>query len=139
MAVTLDIPGLAVAIRAAGSTEAIPPGVQTVLGYILPATTALIVSHAPKAPDDIHNAAAIRLAGWLYEADPTDSRMQDAVRVSGAAVLLAPFREHQAGVLGPGAQLEPPADRPIPAPPGDGSFILRSVNGELTWLPFPSP
>ena len=140
MAVTLTIGEVAVAIRAATATDSVPGPIQTVLGFIVPAATAVVLRHAPQAPDAVHNAALVRLAGWLFDADPTDSRIADAITVSGAANLLAQWRVHRAAVVeGPGSA--PPAPTPggLPSPPSEGTFILAVKDGVLTWRAFPLP
>jgi len=141
MAVTITAAQLAIAIRAAASEDAIPDAVTTVIGFLLPAASAVVLDYAPHAPDAVHNAAAIRLSGWLYDAEPSDPRVGSALRVSGAQALLSHFREHRAGAVGPAA-VAPPAPVPagdIPTPPADGHFILISDDGALAWLEFPAP
>jgi len=148
MAVTISAAEVAVAIRAATDANEVPGPVATVLNFLVPAASAILLRHAPDAPDAIHDAALIRLAGWLYDADPTDRRLADALTVSGAAQLLAQWRTHRAGAIdgidpAPGPSPSPsPSPTPggnVPAPPGDGHFILTSTDGALAWVAFPVP
>lgn len=144
MAVTITPDEAAVAVRAAASADAVDPSVATVIGYLFKAAAAMIAERAPDAPDDIHNGAQIRLLGWLYDSDPADPQVGQALRVSGADALLAPWRVHRAGAIGTAAAS--PAPGPTPAPgaglpplPAQGHFILAVNNGELEWLAFPAP
>lgn len=144
MAITITAAEIAVAIRAAADTDNVPSAVATVLGFLVPAASAIVLEHAPGAPDAVQNAALIRLCGWLYDADPADPSVGRAMQVSGAAALLARWRVHRAGIIG---TLDAGGgDGPAPAPgaglppiPGAGSFILVTKNGELSWLAFPLP
>ena len=146
MAVTITPAEIAVAIRAATAVDAVPDPVATVLQFMAASAGAMTMEYAPGAPDAMHNAAVIRLAGWLYDADPTDSRIARALDVSGAASLLAPWRVHRAGAIGsleptPGGVTPPaPAGAGLPPFPTEpGQYILTVVNGDLAWLAFPSP
>ena len=143
MAVTITPGEIAVAIRAATATDAVPDPVAAVLKFMAATAGAMVLEYAPAAPDAMHDGAVIRLAGWLYDADPTDSRISRALEVSGAASLLAPWRVHRAGAVGsletPGGIAPTPGAGLPPFPSGDGQFILTVVNGELAWLAFPSP
>ncbi|MYA41282.1 MAG: hypothetical protein F4Z31_05970 [Gemmatimonadetes bacterium] len=143
MAITITNPELAVAIRAAADADAIAPQVASVLGFLAPAASAIVLHYAADAPDPVHNAAMIRLVGWLYDADPTDSRVSRALEVSGAAGLLARWRSHRAGAIGAAAPTpgggDVPAGAGLPPLPGEGHFILAVDDGELVWLPFPKP
>ena len=58
-----------------------------------------VVQHAPSAPDVAHDESARRLAGYLFdmpEAARSDA-YANAMRNSGAARLLLPYRIHRAG------------------------------------------
>lgn len=140
MAITITAAQVAVAIRAATDVNDVPDVVATVLDILVPAAGAIILEWAPSAPDSVHDASLVRLSGWLYDADPADSRAGQAMQLSGAASLLAPFRAHRAGII------DAPGDVPgsvpgggVPTPPASGSFILTSNNGVLTWIAFPVP
>lgn len=142
MAITITAAQVALAIRAATDPEEIPEAVSTVLSFLVPAASSIVLAWAPSAPDAVHDAALIRLTGWLYDADPADGRSGQAMQLSGAASLLAPFRVHRAGIIDTPDDGPAPAPAPgggVPAPPSAGNFILTSNNGELSWVAFPLP
>lgn len=141
MPVTITVEQAAVAIRATTDAGTIPAPVAMTLGFLFPAAVALVTEYAPAAPNDVLNAAAIRLTGWLYDADPTDPQIGRAMQVSGATALLGRWRVHRAGAVGT-VDAEPvpvPAGSGLPPVPDDGTFILSVQNGVLTWLKFPVP
>lgn len=140
MAVGITAAEAAVAIRAATSTDSVDPTVLTVINIVFAAACALVMEYAPKAPDAIHNAAAIRLTGWLYDSDPTDISTAQILRVSGASSVLAQWRVHRAGPIGAGAPgAAVPSGAGLPPIPPSGNFILNAKDGELEWLEFPDP
>lgn len=139
MAVTITTGQVAVAIRAATAADDVPEAIATVLGFLVPAATAIILEYAPGAPNAVHDAALIRLAGWLYDADPTEPAIGRAMAVSGAAPLLAQWRSHRAAPVGDAAAGATPAPSGIPIPPDNGDFILTTRNGVLAWVAFPLP
>ncbi len=57
--------------------------------------------YAPDAPDAIQNEAFVRVAGWLYDQDPTAASPggSSALRASGAASLLRPYKVRRAGLV----------------------------------------
>ena len=62
---------------------------------------AVIEQYAPNAPDTVKDQACIMAAGYIWEAPaaaPARMNFSNALQNSGAASLLAPWREHQAGV-----------------------------------------
>jgi len=138
MPATITAGELAVAIRAAAAEDSVPDAVMLVLGFMRPAAMALVEEYAPEAPVDIQNAAVIRVAGWLYDADPAEPRIGRVMEISGAANLLARWRVHRAGAIGGEAAAIAPASG-LPPIPESGSFILSAENGELAWLAFPRP
>ena len=94
MAVTLTLADLSRAIRL-GATVAETTEAQRILDYAVLA----IEKYVPTAPDEIHNEAARRLVGYLYDV-PTASRgaaFADGLVNSGAAAALLPYRLHRAG------------------------------------------
>ena len=94
MAVTLTAAQLAAALRVGSTTEETVE-VTRILAYVTEAVT----GHAPDASDVVHNEAAIRLGGYLYD-QPTAGRgigYAKALRNSGAAAILLPYRVHRAG------------------------------------------
>ena len=142
MTITITQPEATVAIRAATSETDIPDPVATTIRYLWAATVVLIDEYAPDAPNDIQNAAAIRLLGWLYDSDPADPLVGRAMQLSGAAAILAPYRVHRAGAFGA-------TTSPIPTPggtgaglpplPGPGTWILVNDGGTVKWVQFPLP
>lgn len=144
MAVTITPADATLAIRAAAAADAIDPTVATVIGYLFKAASAMVLDHAPKAPDEIHDVALIRLVGWLYDSDPADPAVGRALLVSGASAVLAPWREHRAGAIGTldaggGPSPAPAPGAGLPPLPGAGNFILAVKDGELIWVAFPLP
>ena len=140
MAVTISQTEATVAIRASVTATEIDSAVAAVIGILFPAAATLVVHHAENAPDDIHNAALIRLLGWLYDADPSEPNLGRAMEVSGAMSLLAPWRVHRAGVLGGvAASPVPTPGAGLPPWPTTGRYILQVIDGELTWIEFPGP
>ena len=102
MAVTRTLAQLAADLRI-GDGTADPTGPEAVvLGRIAATASALVVAEAPDAPDAIHNEAYVRVAGWLYDTDPTvrSAGGPSALRASGAAALLSGYRIRRAGVIG---------------------------------------
>ena len=94
MAVTLTQVELSAALRLGTSTEEIAEATR-LLGY----ATEAVTQHAPHAPDAVQNEAAIRLAGYLFD-QPFAARggtYANALRNSGAARMLLPYRIHRAG------------------------------------------
>ena len=136
MAVTITASAAAVAIRAATNETAISDPVQTVLDVLFPAAQACVLDYAPNAPDAVHNAALVRLLGWLWDADPTETRISDALQISGGSALLAAWREHRAGIVGAAAAPGVPSNIPEP---GEGTFVLVAEGGAIKWIPFPLP
>ena len=100
MAVTLTAQQLAAALRL-GDTAGETAEATRLLAY----ATEAVVRHAPAATDAVHNEATIRLAGYLFD-QPYASRgvsHANALRNSGAAAVLLPYRVHRAGSVGGGA------------------------------------
>ena len=97
MSVTLTVEQLAAALRLGGSAEETAEATR-LLAYVSEAVT----KHAPAAPDVVHNEAAIRIAGYLYDMPNAGRGMAyaSALRHSGAAAMLLPYREHRAGSTG---------------------------------------
>ena len=94
MAVTITVAELLAALRLGDSAEETAE-VTRLLAY----ATEAVVNHAPDAPDVAHNEAGRRLAGYLFdqpEAGRSDA-YANALRNSGAARMLLPYRIHRAG------------------------------------------
>ena len=118
MAITLTVEDLRDALRL-GTTDEETSQVTRLLGY----ATAAIENYVETAPDPIHNEAAIRLAGYLFD-QPFASRgradYSNAFRFSGAANILAPHRRRQLGLS---------ADSDLPATDlSGGSIDLDAIN-----------
>ena len=62
--------------------------------------TEAVEHYAPSAPDVVHDEAAIRLAGYIYDSPraPSGTRYANALRNSGAGSMLFRYRVHSAGV-----------------------------------------
>ena len=95
MAVTITRADLAARIRL-GRTPTELDEADQILAY----ATEAVTHHAPDAPDVVHNEAAYRLAGYIYDRPfaSADTRFSNAFRNSGAAAALLPYRMHGAGV-----------------------------------------
>ena len=94
MAVTLTLAALQAALRLSDSPEETAETTR-LLAYASEA----VVKHVSEAPDVVHNEAVRRLAGYLYdmpEAGRGDG-YANAIRNSGAARILLPYRVHRAG------------------------------------------
>lgn len=143
MPATITVGSLAVALRLSTTVQVDEndPVIQ-ILNMLLPAAIDRVTDYAPAAPESVSNLAVIRLCGWLYDSDPTDSRVSRALYVSGAQGLLAPYVGRAAGVVSVGAALTPATPATpgtLPPAPAEGDFILSSEEGELKWLKFPIP
>lgn len=101
MAVTLTAQQLAYRLRLVADTDTDLAEPQlSVVNAVLSAATALVLEYAPTAPDAIHNEAATRLAGFLYDAPPgASTRFQNAMQQSGAVALLGSYRVRRAAAL----------------------------------------
>ena len=72
-----------------------------VLVRIAATARAMVERYASDAPDAIHDEAYVRLAGWLFDVDPSGASPggPSALRASGAAALLAPYRNRRGGLI----------------------------------------
>ena len=108
--VTLTAQELAAALRLGDSPEELAQATR-LLAY----ATEAVEKHAPEAPETVQNEAAIRIAGYLYDA-PMSSRgagYAAVLRNSGAAGILLPYRVHRAGsTAGAGAGTPAPGAAP---------------------------
>ncbi len=94
MAVTITVAELRAALRLNDSAEETAE-VTRLLAY----STEAVTQHAPDASDTAMNEAVRRLAGYLFdmpEAARSDG-YSNAMRNSGAARMLLPYRIHRAG------------------------------------------
>ena len=93
MAVSLTAAELTAALRLGDSAEEAAD-----VARILATATALVVRHAPDAPDAIQSEAVVRVGGWLFDMPHAQrSASGDVLRNSGALALLLPWRVHRAG------------------------------------------
>lgn len=101
MAVTLTVQQLSYQLRlVADTTDTVEEPQLSVLTGLLDTATALVNRYAPHAPDAVHNEAATRLAGFLYDVPPGQAgRMQNPIRDSGAMALLSSYRIQRAHAL----------------------------------------
>ena len=102
MAVTRTVSQLAADLRIGdGTTE--PTGANLVLLTRIAATAAeMVTKYSPNAPDAIHDEAYVRLAGWLFDSDPSGQNPGGpvAMRASGAASILGPYKVRRGGLIG---------------------------------------
>ena len=101
MAVTIS--QLGVHLRVSADPNVAPTGaVGTVLARVLRTSVAMVETYAPGAPEAIRDEAVVRLAGWLYDSDPSGATAggPQALRSSGAASLLGPYRIRRGGLIG---------------------------------------
>ena len=94
MAITLTIAELVDELRVGSSPEELAK-VTRLHGYASEA----VIRHASGATDAAHNEAVVRLAAYLYD-QPSVTRadgVSKALRSSGAARILLPYRLHRAG------------------------------------------
>ena len=95
MAVTLTVAELLAALRLGDSAEETAE-VERLLAY----STQAVTKHAPSAADTTMNEAVRRLAGYLFD-QPEAGRgdaYANAMRNSGAARMLLPYRVHRLGL-----------------------------------------
>ena len=104
MAVVRSLAELAGDLRLGdGVTEPTGPA-AVILARIDATSRVMVVAYAPLAPDEIHTEAHVRLAGYLYDSDPSGSSPGGpaALRASGAAAILGPYRVRRGGLIGKG-------------------------------------
>ena len=98
MAVTITVAQLASAMRV-GATVAEVEQVTRLLAYSTMAIERHLGTEYATTPDLAVNEAAIRLSSYMYD-QPTSSgglAFANAMRFSGAARILMPYRIHRAG------------------------------------------
>ena len=97
MAVTLTVAELLAALRLGDSAEE-HDEVERLLKY----STEAVTKHAPQATDTAMNEAVRRLSGYLFDQPEAGRGMAyaNAMRSSGAARMLLPYRIHRAGYYG---------------------------------------
>ena len=93
MAVTITVAELAAALRVGDSAEETAE-VTRLLAY----ATEAVDKYAPGAPDATQNEAVVRLAAQMFDQpNATRGAYANAMRNSGAARILMPYRIHRAG------------------------------------------
>ena len=102
MAVTRSLAQLAGDLRIGDGTTEPAGAVLVLLSRIAATATAMVEAYAENAPDAIHDEAFVRVAGWLYDADPSGANPGGpaAMRSSGAASLLSRYRVRRGGFIG---------------------------------------
>ncbi len=149
MAVTLTQAELSGALRLGDSAEETAEA-SRLLSYATVAVSRHLSDAFDDAPDAVVNEAVIRLSGYLFD-QPNAGRAlmySDALRSSGAAMILLPYRVIRAGSTGDAvaaaSRLQPrgSADNPIVGinwvPQGlqitfaDGTVVVRD-GGVLRW------
>ena len=102
MAVTRTLAQLGADLRITDGAAAPTGAAGILLGRIDATAREMVTRYAPDAPDAIHDEAYVRVAGWLYDSDPSGSSPggPSALRSSGAASLLSPYKVRRAGKIG---------------------------------------
>ena len=111
MAVDITVEALQDALRL-GTTDAETAQATRLLAY----ATEAVEKHAPgeDVPVTIQNEAVVRLSGYLFD-QPTAGRgaaYANALRNSGAAAILSPYRIHRAGSVEGSVAAQAAADEP---------------------------
>ena len=100
MSVTLTAVQLAASLRIGDGTTALVEPQASVLARVLGTAKATVELYAKDAPSAVQNEAAVRMAAYLYDAQPgNSSRFVHAFQDSGAQALLAPWRVQRAVAL----------------------------------------
>ena len=93
MAVTLTVDDLALALRLSDGVTALDAPTAAIVGRLLGASSAMVMEYAEAAPDIVHDEAAIRASGWLFDNDGArNRRFSDVLAFSGAQSILSMFR-----------------------------------------------
>ena len=135
MAVMLDAAALRNALRLGDTTEETAE-VERLLAF----ATSAVTKHAPEAPDVAHDEAAIRVAGYLADM-PNAGRgagYADAMRNSGAASILAPYRVHRARSTGPATEATPAAPAGLRQTGIETVIVATADRWVGTALPYPA-
>ena len=101
MAVTLTVAGLAAAIRVGDTTEETGQ-VTRLLAYATEAVARHLDTAYSSTAEAVVNESVVRLGAYLYD-QPNAGRglgFSEALRNSGAASMLLPYRLHRAGIVG---------------------------------------
>ena len=93
MAVTLTDVQLAASMRVGNGVDALVEPQASVINRVLDTAKATVERYAPDAPESVQNEGAVRMAAFLYDAQPGNSlNHSNAFAQSGAQALLAPWR-----------------------------------------------
>ena len=139
MAVTIDAAGLVAALRLGDTAEELAE-VTRLLAY----ATEAVTKHVPTAPDVAHNEAVRRLAGYLYDQPEAsrDAAYSNALRNSGAARMLLPYRIHGAGIAGAVEEAQAAVGTPANPVTGlavvGGQLVVTFADGDTTNLDLPA-
>ena len=95
MAVTITQSDFQTELRLANSLEE-----RTLAARLLGYVSVAVVKYAPDAPDVVHNEAVVRLGAYLYDQPSAGmgDRYANALRSSGAARAMLPWKAHGAGI-----------------------------------------
>ena len=138
MAVTILRAQLAARLRL-GRTPTELEETDELLAY----ATEAVVRLAPDAPNVVHNEAVYRLAGYIYDRPfaSVDTRFSNAMRNSGAASALLPYRQHRLGLSGEDTAASSPATAAGNAITGleivGGNIIITFGSGATENVPLP--
>ena len=127
MAVTLTQAELAAALRLGDTTEETAE-VTRLLAYV----TEAINKYAPGAPDATASEGAVRLAAYLFD-QPSAGRgvaFANAMRNSGAASMLLPYRSHRAGSTATATAEAAAAAAPSSPDAGIDAAAVRALIGQ---------
>ena len=126
--ITITVTELLAALRLGDSAAETAQAVR-LLAY---ASTA-VTKHAPNAPSVVQNEAVTRLAGYLFD-QPFVGRgpaYANALRNSGAAAILLPYRIHRAGSVAEAVQV---ADEAVGSPGNPVTNV--TINGSVLTITF---
>ena len=140
MAVTLTQAELSAALRLTTEPEDIAEATR-LLAY----ASLAVEKYAPDAPDLVQNEGVIRVCGYLFDM-PFAARSDgyaNAMRNSGAARLLLPYRIHRAGSTGEAVATAQAAVGTLGNPVTDlaverGLLVVTFSDGSTLELPLPS-
>ena len=102
MAVEITAVQLAAALRIGDGATALAEPQASVINRMLAVATATVERYAEDAPSDVQDEAVIRMAGYMFDAPPGNSRQHsNAFSQSGAQALVAPWRVVRATKIEP--------------------------------------
>ena len=144
MALTITVVELLAALRL-GNTDEETAEATRLLGYATKAIEKYLGSTFDSTPETIVNEAAIRVAGYLFDA-PFAARadtVANSMRSSGAAYMLLPYLVHRAGTTGAavdaaqaavGSSGNPVTDVSVE----DGNLVVTFAAGTTETIPLPA-